>query len=160
MNGVTLLDRHARLLWDSWIDPGMPTVIGGRAWDFVKPADLQACKDAMTACLIGNGSTDFKVSVGLPKAWQIYQCTAEPIENVAAVVKWLQLPENPLILTSREHDVLLAICADESPKKTAKRLKITVSTVETFRAILRRKTGQLGTAGLARWAVRMGIIEA
>lgn len=160
MQGVSLFDKNARHVWFSWQHPEIDLLAGARAWDFLTGASVRACKEAFAAALIEGHAVNFEVMGGVPKSWNLYRCRIEPVRDVAAIVRWHQLPENPLVLTQREREVLLAIVEDESPKKTARRLGIGVKTVETFRGILRRKTGCTGTAGLTRWAIRMGIIQA
>jgi two-component system response regulator NreC len=69
-----------------------------------------------------------------------------------------ELPTSPL--SGREREVLQLIAEGESMKEIAARLGISVKTIETHRMRLMDKLDIHETAGLVRYAIRKGIIEA
>lgn len=60
-------------------------------------------------------------------------------------------------LTSREQTILLLLADGHSNKEVARRLDISVRTVETHRKNLRRKLGISSTAGLTRYVIESGL---
>lgn len=76
------------------------------------------------------------------------------------VAHWQRRLASAPELTPRERQVLVALCRDETIKQTARRLRISVKTVESFRLILRKKIGARSSAGLIVWAVANGIVDA
>jgi two-component system response regulator NreC len=63
-------------------------------------------------------------------------------------------------LTAREREVVVLIAEGKRNKEVADALGITVRTAETHRARILRKLKVDSVAGLVRYAVRHGIIEA
>ena len=63
-------------------------------------------------------------------------------------------------LTLRELEVVKLIAADLTAKQIAARLGITAETANYHRFEIRRRLGVKGTAGIVRWAIRNGVIEA
>jgi DNA-binding CsgD family transcriptional regulator len=61
-------------------------------------------------------------------------------------------------LSDRELAVLTMIAQDVQPQAIAKKLRLSPSTVETYRARLKVKLKVQGTAGLIRWAIRVGLV--
>ncbi len=68
------------------------------------------------------------------------------------------LPADPL--TQREREVLQLVAEGRSTKKVAEALGISVKTAESHRSRLMLKLGIHETAGLVRYAVRRGLIQA
>jgi DNA-binding CsgD family transcriptional regulator len=62
-------------------------------------------------------------------------------------------------LTHRQKEVLQLITEDLTSKEIAGKLGITAKTVGFHKQLLRKKCGNLGTAGLVRLAIRNGWIE-
>ena len=60
-------------------------------------------------------------------------------------------------LTSREQTILLLLADGHSNKEVARRLDISVRTVETHRKNLKRKLGINSTAGLTRYVIENGL---
>ena len=60
-------------------------------------------------------------------------------------------------LTERELDVLRRFAAGRAPKEIADELRITVKTVQNQLSFIRQKTGVQETAGLVRYAIRIGV---
>jgi DNA-binding NarL/FixJ family response regulator len=63
-------------------------------------------------------------------------------------------------LTPRQREVLQLIAEGHSTKEIAKRLGLSVKTVETHRTLLMKQLGVHEVAGLVRYAMRVGIISA
>lgn len=63
-------------------------------------------------------------------------------------------------LTPRERDVLQAIARGENTKEIASRLGLEQKTVHNHLASLKDKLGIREPAGLVRWAIRHGLVEA
>jgi DNA-binding NarL/FixJ family response regulator len=63
-------------------------------------------------------------------------------------------------LSSRQHQVLQLLAAGLSAGEIARRLGLSVKTVETHRAQVMHRTGIHDLAGLVRYAVRVGIVSA
>lgn len=62
-------------------------------------------------------------------------------------------------LSQREREVLAYVAEGYSNKETARRLNLSVRTVETHRETIRRKLGAENTLDLVRQAVQMGLIN-
>jgi len=63
-------------------------------------------------------------------------------------------------LTPRERGVVQLIAQGQSNKEVARRLDISIKTVETHRASAMRKLNVTSTAGLVRYAIRNKLVEA
>jgi DNA-binding CsgD family transcriptional regulator len=63
-------------------------------------------------------------------------------------------------LTPREREISCLIAQSHSSKEVASRLNISVKTSENHRANLMRKLGVHDVAGLVRFAIRHGLIDA
>lgn len=66
----------------------------------------------------------------------------------------------PDTLTSRQRQILLLIAEGHSTREIAERLSISVKTVETHRAQVMDRLGIHDVAGLTRYAIRTGLIQA
>jgi len=62
------------------------------------------------------------------------------------------------LLSPRESQVLRALAQGNSNRQIAARLKLSVKTVETFRARLSKKLALRGRAALVRYALRTGLV--
>lgn len=62
-------------------------------------------------------------------------------------------------LTAREKEIIRFIAAGDSSKEIARRLFLSVSTVETHRANLMAKIGARNIAQLIQYALRMGLVD-
>ncbi len=62
-------------------------------------------------------------------------------------------------LTEREREVLIQLAQGLDNKTIARRLNISVRTIETHRLSLRRKLGIEGAVGLAKYAIKRGLIS-
>lgn len=63
-------------------------------------------------------------------------------------------------LTDRQREVLILLAAGGSTRTIARRLKVSVKTVETHRAQLMKRLGIQNLAGLVRYALLVGLIPA
>jgi DNA-binding NarL/FixJ family response regulator len=63
------------------------------------------------------------------------------------------------VLTPRQREVLQLIAEGNSTKEIARRLELSVKTVETHRAQIMDRLGIHGVQGLVRYAIRMGIVQ-
>lgn len=63
-------------------------------------------------------------------------------------------------LTTRQREVLQLIAEGESTKAVARRLHLSVKTVESHRASIMDRLGVRNLAGLVRYAIRVGLIRA
>ena len=77
---------------------------------------------------------------------------------VGAYLSKSDFPDDPL--SARERQVLQLVGEGKSTKEVAKQLGISVKTVESHRARLMRKLDLHETAGLVRYAIRRGLIQA
>ena len=66
----------------------------------------------------------------------------------------------PSRLTPREREIVQLISEGLSTKQVARRLAISVKTVETHRANVQRKLGVASVGEIVRYAIRNGIVEA
>ena len=62
-------------------------------------------------------------------------------------------------LSQRQKEIVMLITEDLTAKEIAKRIGISVKTVEFHRELIRKKLGVLGTAGIVRYAIKSGLIE-
>lgn len=62
-------------------------------------------------------------------------------------------------LTNREQSILLELAQGRSNKEVARKLDISVRTVETHRRNIKRKLGISSTAGLTRYAMEHGMLQ-
>ena len=63
-------------------------------------------------------------------------------------------------LTGREQSIVHLVADDRSNKQMAATLDISIKTVETHRAAIRRKLGVASTAAIVRYAVRNNLLQA
>ena len=63
------------------------------------------------------------------------------------------------LLTRREIEVLLCVADDLGNKEIANRLGISVKTVEFHKTAVYQKLGVTGPAGVAKYAIKTGLIQ-
>jgi DNA-binding NarL/FixJ family response regulator len=85
-----------------------------------------------------------------------------PGVSAQIVEGFLQLdkPAGEVALTPRQREILGLIAAGHSTKEIAFRLKLSGKTVDTHRAQLMARLGIRDVAGLVRYAIRIGLIDA
>jgi DNA-binding NarL/FixJ family response regulator len=64
------------------------------------------------------------------------------------------------LLTARQREILQLIAEGQSTKEIGYRLALSTKTVETHRRLLMERLGIHDVAGLARFAVRAGLVSA
>jgi DNA-binding NarL/FixJ family response regulator len=64
----------------------------------------------------------------------------------------------PEELTPRQREVLQLIAEGHTTKQIARRLQLSVKTVETHRAQIMERLGIRNVAGLVRYAIRTGLV--
>ena len=67
------------------------------------------------------------------------------------------LPADPL--TPREREVLQLVAEGKTTKEVAKLLGISAKTVESHRTRIMKKLDTPNTAGIVRYAIRLGLIQ-
>jgi DNA-binding NarL/FixJ family response regulator len=77
-----------------------------------------------------------------------------------AIVAAVKLRESLRRLSRRQRQVLQMLAIGCSTREIARRLRLSVKTVETHRAQVIHRTGIRDLAGLVRYAVRVGIVSA
>jgi DNA-binding NarL/FixJ family response regulator len=77
-----------------------------------------------------------------------------------AIVTAVKLRESLRRLSRRQRQVLQMLAVGCSTREIARRLRLSVKTVETHRAQVMHRTGIHDLAGLVRYAVRVGIVSA
>ena len=70
------------------------------------------------------------------------------------------LPPSDSELTQRQREIIKLICADLTSREIAKRMNLSPKTVTFHRQKIKHRLGVRGTAGIVRYAVRNGIIDA
>ena len=63
------------------------------------------------------------------------------------------------VLTPRQSEILELVAAGQTTKTIARRLGISVKTVEAHRAQLMDRLGIHEVAGLVRYAIRIGLVQ-
>ena len=72
-----------------------------------------------------------------------------------------KIESNPLaLLTARQREILQLIAEGQSTKEIGYRLQLSTKTVESHRRELMQRLGIYDVAGLARFAVRAGLVTA
>jgi len=88
----------------------------------------------------------------------IYLSSAVSQTIVEAYLTRREVPDDPLTL--REREVLQLIAEGKTMRETAGLLALSVKTAQTHRSHIVEKLGIHDTAGLVRYAIRHGVIEA
>ncbi len=81
------------------------------------------------------------------------------MNNLIEAAKKTRSTGNMFGLTVRELDILKELALGSGNKGIARKLNISVRTVETHRQNIRQKTGTFATADLVRIAIRLGLTE-
>lgn len=71
---------------------------------------------------------------------------------------WLPSRPQQVVLTPREHDIMVLLAQGKSSRAIGEHLQISVKTVEAHRAHVMKKLGLSGMAALAKYALRTGLI--
>jgi DNA-binding CsgD family transcriptional regulator len=63
-------------------------------------------------------------------------------------------------LSTRQKQIILLISEDLTAKEIGERLGISAKTVEFHRTLIRQRLEVAGTAGIVRYAIRAGLVDA
>lgn len=158
MQYFTAFDSTGIIVWQS------PTarkysrteMVGTHAWKWVHSNESEKCKRTLATAIVTRQRESF-VHVGT-RDGQAYEVAYVPLPTSATVMAEVKAVSTHT-LTDREMQVLEAIFNDETPQQLSKRLEISISTIESYRASLKRKLNANGTAGIVRAAIRMGLLS-
>lgn len=116
-------------------------LVAGAAGYLVKSANLDELKLALAAVLRG-------------EVW-ISPAIAKLVVDDVVTAHGVRTPEE---LTPRQREVLQLIAEGHTTKQIARRLQLSVKTVETHRAQIMERLGIRNVAGLVRYAIRTGLV--
>jgi DNA-binding NarL/FixJ family response regulator len=116
-------------------------LIAGAAGYLVKSANSDELKLALAAVLRG-------------EVW-ISPSIAKLVVDDVVTAHGTRTPED---LTPRQREVLQLIAEGHTTKQIARRLQLSVKTVETHRAQIMERLGIRNVAGLVRYAIRTGLV--
>jgi DNA-binding CsgD family transcriptional regulator len=154
MTHTTLLAPDGTVLWMS-ATPGPPIekIVGTKLWQWAPDArERHEWRRWIAETLLdGHSGPHFTLYEG-----HTYKCSFRTLNSGVIINTWgMTLPSD---LSDRELAVLTMIAQDVKPQAIAKKLRLSPSTVETYRARLKVKLKVQGTAGLIRWAIRVGLV--
>jgi DNA-binding NarL/FixJ family response regulator len=87
--------------------------------------------------------------------------SASARKTVARMLASNETETSPLsLLTARQREILQLIAEGQSTKEIGYRLSLSAKTVETHRRLLMDRLGIHDVAGLARFAIRAGLVSA
>ena len=112
----------------------------------LKNAGIEELKTALKA--VANGGTYFSKQINITDAESDFRNTITIGDNLVGEV-----------LSKREIEILKLICKEFSNAAIAKKLFLSVSTVETHRKNLIAKLGVNNTVGLVKFAIKNNLIE-
>jgi DNA-binding CsgD family transcriptional regulator len=128
-------------------------VIGSCPWDWIAPADLKVAKAAFAMAAIGYGGEAVRYSLDpaifggdwvVQTTWHSIPSATTPVLGVSST--WHAVVEN---LSPRERQIA-KLLPDHGTKEIAKVLRVSTSTVETFRGRIGFKVGVSG-GQLSAW---------
>lgn len=150
------MDEQGRIVWVTDELPEFRGKVRGKhAWHWLSDREQRVVREAICQAALDGEPAEYSVQVGD----RIFDCRLERVRGVVYSVAWSLRPAGLPHLTAREVEILRALCADETTLRTAHRLGIQTSTVESHRRSLRKKTGTKTAAGLALWAVSAGLVQ-
>ena len=113
-----------------------------------------------TPIIIVTGAADHATVVPLMKAGASDYVLKSDLAPLAAAVQAAVDARKPLRrLTPRQLEVLRLLAEGQPTRAIARRLKLSVKTVETHRAQLMKRLGIHSVAGLVRFALRVGVVR-
>lgn len=161
MRGVVIFDSHARVIWMT--KPAVGTkedYLGVLAWEYAATTDdIQRVQLAWAHTLTFGTpvacSFDTHPNVVAGSWFHTYQ----RLDNTPIVVaEWRAIVTNPL--GKRELEIALHFANDWKAGEVCEKFNITANTVETVRKRINAKLGVRGVAGVTRWLIRAGLLEA
>lgn len=158
MQYFTAFDSTGIIVWQSHTarEYSRTEMVGTHAWKWVHPNEVERCKRTLATAIVTRHRESF-VHVGT-RDRQTYEVAYVPLPTSATVMAEVKAVSTHT-LTDREVQVLEAIFNDETPQQLSKRLGLSISTIESYRASLKRKLDAKGTAGIVRAAIRMGLLS-
>jgi DNA-binding NarL/FixJ family response regulator len=122
---------------------------------------LQALRAGASGYLLKNVSpTELAMAVKAVAGGETYLAASVSRHVIDAYLKRTGSPGGPLeSLTSRQREILQLIAEGRTTKEIARRLDLSIKTVETHRMQLMDRLGIHDIAGLVRFAIREGLIE-
>lgn len=157
MPGLNGLEATARIVAEH---PGVRVLIlsMNSAEEFV----IQAVRAGATGYLLKNSRTaELEQAIRAAAQGQTYLSPPVSGHVIDDYRRRLQIELTPLDrLTPRQREVLQLVAEGRSTKEIAKLLRVTVKTVETYRARLMEALDIHDIAGLTRYAIRAGLVSA
>jgi len=99
-------------------------------------------------------------AIGSVMRGEVYISPSAP-KTVTRILASNRSESSPLaLLTARQREILQLIAEGQSTKEIGYRLSLSTNTVETHRRLLMERLGIHDVAGLARFAVRAGLVSA
>jgi DNA-binding NarL/FixJ family response regulator len=113
-----------------------------------------------TPVIIVSGAGEHGTAVPLMKAGAVDYILKSSLDPLARAVLAAVAARKPLArLTPRQLEVLRLLAEGHPTRVVARRLKLSVKTVETHRAQLMKRLGIGTLAGLVRFAIRVGLVR-
>lgn len=112
-----------------------------------------------TPLILVTGAVNDRVVVESLKAGADDCIFKDRLDRLAPAILTALAARQPLErLTARQVEVLQLLVGGLSTRETARRLKLSVKTVETHRAAIMRRLGIRDLPGLVRYALRVGLV--
>jgi DNA-binding NarL/FixJ family response regulator len=123
---------------------------------------LQALRNGASGYLLKDASpSELELAIRTVTKGETYLTPAISRQVIDSYVRRLAPGESPHdLLTPRQREVLQLIAEGLSTKEIADRLGVSVKTVETHRSQLMERLEIRDVAGLVRYAIRIGLIQA
>jgi len=136
-------------------------LIGGKKMDLV-PESLRAGADGYILKEVTH--ENFSAAIRSALLGERFTSSDKSTSVLDPELEHLRKPQgtaaNPSDLTLREREVLVLVAGAQSSKSIAKRLGLSVNTIEKHRASLMRKLGVHNAAGLTARAIAIGLVSA
>lgn len=157
MPGLNGLEATARLL-KTWPDTKVVILSMHQSEEYVR----QALRNGAAAYLLKDAApAELDIAIKAVRRNETYLSPAVSKGVVSDYVQRLRGEESPSAqLTPRQREVLQLIAEGHSTKEIARRLDLSVKTVDTHRSQLMRQLDIHEVAGLVRHAMRIGLISA
>jgi len=157
MPGLNGLEATARLL-KTWPETKVVILSMHQSEEYVR----QALRNGAVAYLLKDAApAELDIAIKAVQRNETYLSPAVSKGVVSDYVQRLRGEESPSAqLTPRQREVLQLIAEGHSTKEIARRLDLSVKTVDTHRSQLMRQLDIHEVAGLVRYAMRIGLISA
>lgn len=157
MPGLNGLEATARVT-KAWPDIRVVILSMHQSEEYVR----QALRNGAAAYLLKDAApAELDIAIKAVRRNETYLSPAVSKGVVSDYVQRLRGEETPTAqLTPRQREVLQLIAEGQSTKEIARRLELSVKTVDTHRSQLMRQLDIHEVAGLVRHALRIGLISA